>query len=244
MDSTLLACIARRALGEAMAAASVDSPFAIRREMEFARAFAARHRIHHIVLKADPLGSPQVARNDALRCYHCKKLIFSSIAAWAEKHGFPYIADGSNRSDEADYRPGKKALGELGVLSPLKEAGFTKDMIREACGALGLGVRYLSSNACLASRVPCGTPLTGKALEMIAEGEDFLEKNGFSPVRLRYHPPLARLELSPEGMARLMADDRMKRKITRRLKEIGFAFITLDMEGFRSGSMNILLKKK
>ena len=241
MDSTLLTYAAFSVLASKMIAVTVNSPFSIRRDLKFSRDFAKRYNIPYKQLWLNPLDSEEVIRNDQLRCYYCKMEIFKGILGFARENGYRHVADGSNLSDNGDYRPGKKALEELGIVSPLREAGFTKEMIREAYTLYNLEIPSRYSNACLASRIPYGTRITGDILERIGDGESFIEGLGFSPVRLRYHDRIARIELSEDGMKRLLASTAMKEQIVRKLKDLGFVYITVDIEGFRTGSLNLLL---
>lgn len=241
MDSTLLAYTAFSVLESKMIAITVNSPFSIRRELEFSEDFAKRYSIPYKQLWLNPLDSEEVLRNDKLRCYYCKMKIFNGILGFARENGYRYIADGSNLSDNGDYRPGKKALEELGIVSPLREAGFTKEMIRGAYTFYNLEIPSRYSNACLASRIPYGTRITEDILERIDDGESFIEGLGFSPVRLRYHDRIARIELSEDGIKRLFSNADMRAEIIRKLKNLGFVYITIDIEGFRTGSLNLLL---
>ncbi len=243
MDSSFLAIIAKRVLGDNMTALSIESPFSIPAEIDFTREFTLTNEIKHAIISANPLEAPDITENDALRCYYCKKLIFSRIREYAEKNGFLFIADGSNLSDDDDYRPGKKALIELNIISPLKMAGFTKGMIAEALQKLNIRIPFKYSNACLASRIPYGTEITEEILGIIREGEAYLADAGLEPVRLRYHNQIARIETSNEGLLRIAGDDKLRSDIILKLKKLGFEFITIDIVGFRSGSMNALLKK-
>ena len=243
MDSILLAFISKRILDSRMMAISVESPFSIERELNFSREFTKKHNIPHHVIYINTLDSVEIRANGPRRCYFCKKCIFSEIKKISAKSGFQSVADGTCIDDQKDYRPGKNALEELGIISPLREAGFTKSMIKDAYNHFNLTIPFSSSNACLASRIPYGTVITEENLKMISHGEDFLYELGFEPVRLRYHNEIARLELSNEGMNRLIADSSLLEKVYRKLKSIGFIYITLDMEGFRTGSMNLMLDK-
>lgn len=241
MDSTFLTYIAFSVLESKMIAITVNSPFSIRRELAFSKDFTMRYNIPHKQLWLNPLDSEEVVRNDQLRCYYCKMKIFNGIVGFARENSYRYIADGSNLSDEGDYRPGKKALEELGIVSPLLEACFTKEMIREAYKYFKLELPSRYSNACLASRIPYGTRISEDVLEKIGDGESFIEGLGFSPVRLRYHDKIARIELSKDGIKRLLSDISIQEEIIRKLKTLGFVYITIDIEGFRTGSLNLLL---
>ena len=240
IDSSLLAFAAKRALGNRMMTLSVDSPFSIRKEIDFAAMFASGYDIRHEIIKLNPLYMDEITRNDSMRCYYCKRLIFTKINEFAKDENFSYVADGTNLDDDTDYRPGSKALKELGIISPLQMSGFTKEMILEACSHYNIKIPF-HSNACIATRIPYGAIITEHALGMIQNGEQFLEELGFYPVRLRYHSPLARLELTPADSGRLLGDESLRIRVVAKLKELGFKFITLDVEGFRSGSMDLLI---
>ncbi len=241
MDSTFLVHVAFSVLQSKMIAVTVDSPFSIRREVKFSREFARRYSIPHTFLLLNPLDSQEILGNDRLRCYYCKRKIFEGILQFARGNDYRFIADGSNLSDERDYRPGKRALEELGIVSPLMEIGFSKEMIREACKFLDLDIPYRFSNACLASRIPYGTRISEDILEKIDDGESFIEGLGFSPVRLRYHDKVARVELLEDDMKRLLSNRSIKEKIIDKLKNLGFVYVTIDIEGFRTGSLNLML---
>lgn len=238
MDSTFLALVAHGVLGDEMKAVSVLSQFSIKREIELFSGFAREHGIPHEIIVADVLGVNEITQNGRDRCYHCKKAIFSRIKEFAARHGYGTVADGSNLSDLEDYRPGKKALEELGIVSPLSLAGFTKDIIRESIGFLGIDIPLKHSNSCLATRVEYGTRISGEVLDMIDAGEKLLHGLGFDPVRVRYHNGIARVELSIDCMKIVINDDEIRTVITAGLRRAGFSFVTLDIEGFRSGSMN------
>jgi uncharacterized protein len=238
IDSTLLTYMAHSVLSDRMIAVSVNTEFSIRKEMQFAKEFSLKHKIPHRFLNLKLMAFEEVVNNDRLRCYHCKKLIFSQITDLSKSIGFKYIADGSHASDEDDFRPGRRALEELGVISPLAEAEFTKEMIGEACSSLGINILHRYSNACLASRIPYGIRITDTVLRIIEEGENILEEMGFSPVRVRYHESIARIELSEDGVKRIILDDDIRGEIVRKIKDLGFLFVSVDLEGFRSGSLN------
>ena len=236
MDSSLLVFIAREADVKIMAVI-IDSPFSIKREIRAAAGFALAANIPHKILNINPLESVEVRDNSAERCYYCKKRMFAVILDFAEKNNYDFTADGSNLSDDNDFRPGRKALLEMGVISPLQEAGFDKIMIREACNFYGLNVPE-DSNACLASRIPYGKIITEKKLNAISECEDFLLDMGFSPVRVRYYDSIARIELSISDTKKLISNEEKRQRVAEKFKKRGFIYITLDIEGFRSGSMN------
>jgi len=238
MDSTFLACMARRVLGDGMISISVLSEFTIERELSLFGKFAADQGIPHEVIRGDLLGIERVAGNDRDRCYHCKKEIFRLVRDFADKRGIATIADGSNLSDLGEYRPGRRALEELGVVSPLSQAGFYKRTIGSALACLDIDVPVTISNSCLATRVEYGTVLTGEILHRIRDGEAFLNGCGFDPVRLRFHRGVVRIEVDNSYIKKLIFDDEIRMKIVSRLRKLGFTYVTIDMEGFRSGSMD------
>jgi uncharacterized protein len=180
------------------------------------------------------------SKNPPNRCYYCKKELFVELQNLAQKEEVPFIVEGSTLDDEKDHRPGRRAIQELGIRSPLKEAMFTKAEVRELSNALGLTTWDKPSFACLASRFPYGEEITIERLKMVDEAEDFLFGLGFKQVRVRHHGNLARIEIYPEEIERLM-DGSLREKVVNHLKKIGYHYITVDLQGFRSGSMNEVL---
>lgn len=237
VDSTLLAKVAHDVLGDNMLAVTVQSAFVPDVDLEQARAWTAGEGIAHIVASADILAVPGVADNPPERCYLCKQAVFTRIGAIALEHGIAHVADGSNVDDNADYRPGHRALAELGVRSPLLEAGFSKQDVRDLSRALGLSTWDKPSAACLASRVPYHTRITPEALERIARAERALAALGFAQVRVRAHGDVARIEVPPAQIARL-AQEPLRSQAVSGVKEAGFTFVALDLQGYRMGSLN------
>jgi uncharacterized protein len=180
------------------------------------------------------------SKNPPNRCYFCKKELFEEMGNLAQQEGIPFIVEGSTLDDDKDHRPGRKAIQELGIRSPLKEASFMKEEVREISRALGLSTWDKASFACLASRFPYGEEITLEALRMVDEAEAFLFSLGFKQVRVRHYQNLARIEVYPEEISRLM-NGSLREKVVSRLKEIGYQYVTLDLQGFRSGSMNEVL---
>lgn len=174
------------------------------------------------------------------RCYHCKLARLHAIRAIARQEGFACVLEGSNVDDGGDYRPGRKAVSELGGRSPLAEAGLTKAEIRSLAFALGLAVWNRPSAPCLATRFPYGATITPEGLRQVALGEDYLKQQGFQPVRVRHYGPMARLEVDPQQIARLVAQHE---EVAQRFKQIGFQYVAVDLVGYRSGSMNEVLGK-
>ena len=191
---------------------------------------------HFIVIETGELSDPDYSANSPDRCYFCKSELFGKLKEIAEKVGASYIIDGSNASDLQDYRPGMKASRELKVRAPLAEAGFTKDDVRQYARKLGLPNWDKPSMPCLASRIPYNSEVTAKKLEQIAEAERFLRQLGFKQFRVRHHDKIARLELDNLN---LLLKDGIKEKIDRKLREIGFTYVTADLGGFKSGSLNV-----
>lgn len=237
VDSTLLAKVAHDVLSENMRAVTIQSALVPDDDLEQARAWAAGEGIAHIVAAADILAVPGVADNPPERCYLCKQAVFTRIGAIALEHGIAYVADGSNVDDNADYRPGRRALVELGVRSPLLEAGFSKQDVRDLSRALGLPTWDKPSAACLASRVPYHTRITPEALERIARAERALAALRFAQVRVRAHGDVARIEVPPAQVAQL-AQEPLRSQVVSGVKEAGFTFVALDLQGYRMGSLN------
>ena len=243
VDSTLLLKVARDVLGggvSAVTAASVIHPAWETRE---ARAIARRLGVPLLVLRVEPLEDEAFAVNAPDRCYHCKRKIFARFLEIARSRGIPWVADGTNAADAADFRPGIKALDELGIRSPLKEAGLDKAGIRRLSKALGLPTAAKPAWACLASRFPYGTRIDAGTLDRVGRAEDLLRGLGFGQVRVRHHGSVARLEVEPGEIARLM-EPGLRDKVSRGLKKLGYAYVALDLDGYRTGSLNETLKRR
>jgi uncharacterized protein len=237
VDSTFLLSVAREVLGDRVSAVTVSAPFIPSWEVAEARQFAGRLGVDHAVIETGDGGLEEIKGNPPDRCYICKKSIFSRIIAVAAEKGITCIVEASNADDCDDYRPGLKALKELGVMSPLMEAGFTKKDIRAASKDRGLETWRKPALACLATRIPYGEELDTEKLERIAGGEQYLMSLGFESCRLRYHGGIARIEVPPSDIGRLL-DAGMRETIAEHLKSLGFLYITVDLEGYRAGSMN------
>ena len=243
VDSTLLLRAAREALGRgasAVTAASVIHPAWETRE---APALARRIGVPLRVLRVEPLADRAFAANPPERCYHCKRKIFARFQELARERGIPWVADGSNADDVRDFRPGVKALAELGIRSPLREACLAKQDIRRLLRRFGLPNADMPALACLASRFPYGTKIDRPGLARVGRAEDFVRKLGFAQVRVRHHGAVARLEVEPKDFARLMKPE-VRAKIGRGLKACGYAYVALDLEGYRTGSLNEPLKRR
>jgi uncharacterized protein len=195
------------------------------------------------VMRVEPLEEDAFAANPPERCYHCKSKIFARFLEIARSRGICWVLDGTNADDAGDFRPGMKALAELGIRSPLKEAGLTKSEIRRLSRFLGLPTAAKPALACLASRFPYGTRIDKGSLERVDKAEDLLRKLGFGQVRVRHHGTVARLEVEPSQIARLMKP-RVREKISRGLKKFGYAYVALDLDGYRTGSLNETLSTR
>jgi len=243
VDSTVLLKVAKETLGtEQVMALTVQSPLVSASDVEETVTFCREEGIRHEVIQIDPLIYYDVRTNPPQRCYFCKRLIFGRMREFIGQKNIVHLLDGSNVDDDQDYRPGRQALRELGVLSPLLEAGLTKADIRAYAKELGLSVAQKPSAACLASRLPYGEVLSREKLQRIELAEKFLHAEGFSQLRVRSHADMARLELLPEDIERFIADGTYQKAVAK-LKELGFAYVTLDLEGYRMGSMNEVLRE-
>jgi len=229
--------VAREVLGDSVVAVTVTAPFISGREVVEAKAFGSSLGVRHEIVEVAMDRIDRFEENPPDRCYHCKRAVFAAIAAAAADLGIDTVMDASNVDDAADYRPGMKALGELGILSPLREAGLTKSRIRELSRLLGYSGWDRPAAACLASRIPYGEMITGAKLRRIEEAEIYLAGEGFAVCRVRSHGDLARIEVAPEMIAVLCAEP-ARSGTARRLKELGFRYVTVDAEGYRTGSLN------
>jgi pyridinium-3,5-biscarboxylic acid mononucleotide sulfurtransferase len=238
VDSTLLLRVAQIVLGDKVLAVTAASETTPRHEMEDARRLAAEFGVKHQVIESDELDIPEFVRNPLDKCYICKKRRFSAIIRLAGERGLAWVADGSNIDDQGDYRPGMKAVRELGVRSPLLEAGLTKADIRLVSKFIGLSTWDKPPYACLATRIPYGTPITAEKLRQVDEGEDLIRAMSISrQVRVRHYGDTARIEVAPENIPKLLERDTREQVVTF-FKKLGFEFVTLDLEGYRMGSLN------
>ncbi len=241
VDSTLLLKTAQDTLGEKnVLAVTALSPLYPVRELEEAKRLGEILRVQHRFIESNEMEVPGFSENPPNRCYYCKNQLFSELLEIAQKEGIPFVVEGSTLDDEQDYRPGRIAIQELGIRSPLKEAGLTKSEVRQLSKELGLSTWDKPSFACLASRFPYGRKITEEGLRMVGEAEDFLIGLGFKQVRVRHYGDLARIEIYPEEMERLM-DKAIREDVVKRLKALGYKFVTLDLQGYRTGSMNEVL---
>ncbi len=237
VDSTLLLFAAHRVLGDKVVAVTCVSPAIPSREIKEAEAFCREQGIRHTIRSVDPMLDEEFKQNHTDRCYHCKKRFLKEIQRAAKEDGMEYVAEGSNKDDEGDYRPGIRAVRELNIKSPLKEAGMSKEDIRQISRHFGLSVWDKPACACLASRIAYGEEITEEKLNMIEKAEEFLKDLGLSVVRVRMHGDLARIETSPSDIPYLASSD-LRSVIDNELRKLGFRYITLDLSGYRTGSLN------
>jgi len=238
VDSTLLVKVAHEVLGERCLAVIGESEAFPEGEIEQARQLAEQIGVRIRVVRTHELNNPLFSVNRPDRCYHCKTELFTLLRRVADEEGIAWIADGSHLDDAGDYRPGMRAAQEFGVRSPLLEAGFNKADIRALARALGLPIWDKPSFACLSSRFPYGTPITRELLIKVDRAERFLRELGFRQVRVRHHDTIARLEVPPDDFPRLLE---CAPAIVAHLKSLGYTYVALDLEGYRSGKMNDVL---
>ncbi|MCR4688148.1 MAG: ATP-dependent sacrificial sulfur transferase LarE [Saccharofermentans sp.] len=241
-DSAYLLIEATKILGpDNVIAITIDSQACPGDELARSVFFCEKHGIRQVLLKTDIFAVEGFAENTKDRCYYCKKSLFEQIKRCARDNGFDTVCDGTNKDDTGDYRPGMRAVSELGIVSPLKESGMGKEQIRYFSGSYGLETAELPSMACLATRIPYGDKITPEALDMVRKAEKALADLGFNAFRVRKHGNLARIELREEDMAKVAT---VRQEINRKLKEAGFTYVTLDLTGYRTGSLNEVLGKE
>lgn len=241
IDSTVVAQAAFYALGDRAVAVTADSPSVPRQELEEARALAARIGIQHLVVATDEFSDPDYTRNDGSRCYFCKSELYSQIETLLPRLGVSVICSGANLDDNGDYRPGLKAAAEHHVRHPLQEAGFTKADVRALAQAWGLPTWDKPASPCLSSRLAPGVTVTPERTARVEAAERYLHALGYRECRVRLHEgELARIEVPQSELTRL-TDPVVRQDLTRHFAELGFRFIALDLEGFRSGSLNTLV---
>jgi uncharacterized protein len=241
IDSTVVARAAFLSLGNRAVAVTADSPSVPRAEVADARRLAGQIGIPHRVILTEEFDDPDYVRNDGTRCYYCKSELYSRIETLLPELGVSVICSGANLDDRGDYRPGLTAAAEHQVRHPLQEAGFTKADVRALARAWGLPTWDKPASPCLSSRLAPGVEVTRERTARVEAAEEYLRSLGYRECRVRLHEgELARVEVPPEGLARL-ADPEARAALVRRFKELGFAFVTLDLEGFRSGSLNALV---
>ncbi|MBZ4666774.1 ATP-dependent sacrificial sulfur transferase LarE [Mahella sp.] len=243
VDSTFLLKVAHDILGDNVMAITARSSTYPEREFNEACELIKQIGAEHVVIISEELEIEGFRSNPVNRCYYCKKELFNKIWDVAKKHGINHVLDGSNVDDTSDFRPGMKAADELGVESPLRQAGMTKSDIRALSKAMGLPTWSKPSFACLSTRFPYGQPITEEKLSMVEQAEQFLLDKAFAQVRVRHHGNIARIEVAPEERRRFF-DEHLMDEIAARFKQIGFAYTALDLAGYRTGSMNEVLKEE
>jgi pyridinium-3,5-biscarboxylic acid mononucleotide sulfurtransferase len=242
-DSAYLAWAAKQALGDAAIAVTADSaslPESHKRDLE---QFVARFEIPHSYIQTTEFDNPEYVRNDPNRCFHCKDELFTRLEEVGRERGFDHIVYGVNVDDLGDYRPGQNAALQHEVKAPLADAGLTKAEIRELSRLAGLPTWDRPASACLSSRIPYGTPVTIETVKTVERGEEEIKALGFRQFRVRFHGEVVRLEIAPEEMERALSLE-MARRFTAIFKALGFKYVTLDLEGYRQGSLNEVLGLK
>jgi len=242
VDSTFLLKVAFDELGENVLAVIATSETYPEKENQEATRLAESLKVRYRVIQSCEMENPDFVANPPDRCYHCKMELFSRMQVIADEENIPYVLDGANFEDTGDYRPGSRAAEELKVRSPLKETGFVKDEIRELSRHLGLTTWNKPAMACLSSRFPYYTRIHSEALGQIAQAEEFLRSLGLSQLRVRHHETIARIEVPLEDIPRLM-DPQLREAIVHRLKQLGYVYVTLDLAGYRTGSLNEILSE-
>ena len=237
VDSALILAIAKQTLNQNVLAVTAQSESLPQRELVEARRVAEEIGVEHLILTTEEMASPQYRENPTNRCYFCKSELYGKLQAIAKERGLTHIVNGINQDDLGDHRPGIQAAKDFKVQSPLADIGIGKEEIRALAKEIGLTVWQKPAMACLSSRVPYGQPINAEKLSMIERAEDILFSLGFSQLRVRHHGEVARIELLPEEIPQFFTGS-IAEEVNTRFKQIGFHFITLDIEGFRSGKMN------
>ena len=240
VDSTLLAYMAKRVLGDDMLAVTAVSATYPTRELAAARNLARRFALVHKVIRSEEFNDKNFTGNNARRCYYCKKELFGKLKKLAAKQGIGFVADAANIDDRRDYRPGSEAAREMGIRHPLQEAGFSKADIRQLSRKFKLPTWNKPALACLASRIPYGTGLSREILRKVDQAEELLLSLGVKQARVRDHGRLARIEVPADDLARVL---KYRARIARYYKNLGYNYVTLDLEGYRTGSMNEVLAR-
>lgn len=235
VDSSLACAVAHEVLGERAVAVTAVSPTYPPGEIDVAKEVANRIGIRHLIIETDELDDPKFVSNPIDRCYFCKGELLGKLDEIRKKLGFKKILDGTNHDDLSDFRPGSRALEEFGVMSPLALAGIGKEEVRQLAADYGLPNSDKPANPCLASRIPFGSRITPERLKRIAKAEGFLHSLGFRVVRVRDHGDLARVEVAKSELEKAF---KLKDEVVKNLKQLGYTFVTLDLEGYRSGSLN------
>jgi uncharacterized protein len=242
VDSTFLLALAHETLGAKVVAATATSRIYPAREEAEAVRFAQERGIQHVVFQSDETSLPEFVENGPDRCYHCKRSLFQKLLEIAREKGIEDVAHAANLDDLRDYRPGMRAAQEMGIMAPLLDAGLVKKDIRFLSKEMGLSQWNKPAMACLATRIPYGSPITTEKLKMIEEAEAFLVERGFSQCRVRHHGSVARIEVESSRISMLLGDD-LREEVLQRFSEIGFLHVALDLEGYVSGSMNRGIEK-
>lgn len=242
VDSAYLATVAAGVLGDRSLAVTGESPSYPDFQRQDALAIIEKFSLRHEFINTEEINDENYLANPVNRCYFCKHELFSKLEMLASERGYAFVCDGNNADDTEDYRPGRKAAGELDVRSPLIEAGLTKSEIRKLALAAGVPVWDRPASACLSSRIPYGMPVTIEKLSVIERGEARLRGLGFSLMRVRHHGDIVRIEIAPEEMPRALNPE-MARIILTEFKQLGFKFVTLDLEGYRTGALNESIKE-
>jgi len=236
VDSTFLLAVAADVLGDSVTAVTASSELYPEWERQDALNFASELGVNHRILKTSELEVPGFSDNPPDRCYLCKRELFENLRQIADEYSSCAVADGTTADDKSDYRPGRKAAEEKGVISPLLDVDLYKNEIRQLSREMGLPTWNKSSFACLASRFPYGSRITRQKAEQVEKAENYLRENGFSQYRVRHHGDMARIELIPEDIAFLVQN--LREEVLNRFKELGFSYVTVDLQGYRTGSMN------
>ncbi len=237
VDSNFLLKVAKDTLGDKVIAVTLHAMMHSDREIEEAINYAKEFQVNHIVVNIDNFKVEKFIENNIDRCYHCKREVFNTVKEVAKKHNIKYVLDGTNLDDLGDFRPGLKALEELNIISPLKESKLTKEDIRILSKEMNLNTYNKPAFACLATRIPYGTKITKDLLKKIEKSEEYLVSIGFKQFRVRAHNDIARIEVGKNEIHKFFNKDLLN-KTDKKLKEIGFKYVTLDMAGYEMGSMN------
>ena len=244
VDSTLVLALAHEVLGNKVLGVTAQSASVPAREMQASRQLAREIGAEHRVIKTDEMSNPNYRANPANRCYHCKTELYSSLKKFAQQENIAHIVNGTNTDDLGDYRPGLESAREQGVRSPLVEAEFSKQEVRELSRLMKLSIWNKPAMACLSSRIPYGQPVTPEKLAMVEKAEDLLISLGFAQLRVRHHGDLASIELDKKEIPLYLNNEKIRKTVLEKLKGLGFSTITLDPDGYRKGSLNAALEKK
>jgi len=241
VDSAYLAVVAQQALGERALAVTGESPSYPEHQRRMALEVVEKFRLAHRFVRTEEIENPEYLKNHPDRCFHCKSELYTRLRAVCAEGGFRFILDGANADDRMDFRPGRRAAKLMGVRSPLDEAELTKAEIRLLSEKRTLPTASEPASACLASRVPYESPITIQKLDQVERGEEALRRLGFRHMRVRHHDSLARLEFAPEELSRALAPE-MRTLLVAEIKKLGYRFVTIDLEGYRTGSLNEVLE--